>query len=78
MQGAEYEKLEDGTWYGEVSELKFTGANAPPVEECRTELREEAEDRLVFAISRHSPIPTLGGINIAVPQGESTAVVIAR
>lgn len=68
MQQADYEKLEDGTWYGEVPDLKFTWANAPTLEECRTKLRDEVEDWLIFAISRHTPIPTLGGITIAVPQ----------
>lgn len=68
MRHANYEKLEDGTWYGEVPELRFTWANAPTLEACRTKLRDEVEDWLVFAISRHSSIPTLGGITIAVPQ----------
>jgi uncharacterized protein UPF0150 len=48
--------------------LKFTWAIAPTLEECKQALRDEVEDWLVFAISRHSAIPTLDGVTIAVPQ----------
>ncbi|MDQ6908768.1 MAG: type II toxin-antitoxin system HicB family antitoxin [Chloroflexota bacterium] len=65
MEQAEYEQMEDGAWWGQVTELKFTWAIAPTLEECRQGLRNEVEDWLVFAISRHSPIPTLGGIYCA-------------
>jgi len=68
MQQAEYEQMEDGNWWGQVTELRFTWAIAPTLEECKQELRDEVEDWLVFAISRHSPIPTLDGVTIAVPQ----------
>jgi predicted RNase H-like HicB family nuclease len=68
MQHAEYEQMEDGNWWGQVAELQFTWAIAPTLEECRQELRDEVEDWLVFAIARHSAIPTLDGVTIAVPQ----------
>jgi len=43
-------------------------AIAPTLEECKQELRDEVEDWLVLAMSRHSAIPTLDGVTIAVPQ----------
>jgi predicted RNase H-like HicB family nuclease len=54
--------MEDGDWWGQVTELKFTWAIAPTLEECKRELRDEVEDWLVFAISRHSAIPMLDGV----------------
>lgn len=67
LKHAEYEKLEDGTWYGEVPDLKYTWANAPTLEECRQRLKDEVEDWLVFAIAHHHSIPTLDGVNIEAP-----------
>jgi predicted RNase H-like HicB family nuclease len=54
--------MEDGDWWGQVTELKFMWAIAPTLEECKRELRDEVEDWLVFAISRHSAIPMLDGV----------------
>ncbi len=68
MHQAEYEQMEDGNWWGQVTPLRFTWATGPTKEACAKELRDVVEDWLVFAISRHSTIPTLNGVTIAVPQ----------
>src|SRR5918994_5598449 len=48
MQRATYDKLEDGTYYGEVPGLQGLYANEPTLEACRTELQSSLEDCIVF------------------------------
>lgn len=67
MRHARYEILpEDGTYYGEIPECRGVYANAPTLEECRSELAEVLEDWLLFSIHRNLPLPPIDGIELTV------------
>ena len=48
IKRAEYKKLEDGTWFGEIPGLKGVWANGKSIEECRDELIEVTEEWLLL------------------------------
>jgi len=64
---AEYEKLKNGTYWGEISGIKGVWANANNLEDCRKELQEVLEDWLLFKISAHERVP---GFVLRIPQRE--------
>ena len=58
MRHAHYEILsDDGTCYGEIQECKGVYANAPTLEECRSELAQVLEDWLLFRIYKNLKLP---------------------
>jgi predicted RNase H-like HicB family nuclease len=60
LKKAKYEILpDDGTYYGEIPELRGVWANAGTLEECRNELREVIEDWLLVSNLRSLPIPSI-------------------
>ena len=70
MKHAHYEILsDDGTYYGEIPECRGVYANAPTLEECRSELAEVLEDWLLFSIHRNLPLPQIDGIDLTVKKG---------
>jgi predicted RNase H-like HicB family nuclease len=67
MGEAQYELLADGEgFYGEIPSCQGVYAQAETLEQCREELASTLEDWLLFRISRHLPIPTVRGIDLAV------------
>ena len=67
MRHAHYEILSDvGTYYGEIPECRGVYANAPTLEECRSELAEVLEDWLLFRIHKNLPVPKIDGIELTV------------
>ena len=50
IKKAEYKKIDDGSWFGEIPELKGVWANGNSVEECRNELLEVLEEWLLLKI----------------------------
>jgi predicted RNase H-like HicB family nuclease len=67
MRHAHYEILpDDGTYYGEIPECRGVYANAPTLEECRSELAEVLEDWLLFSIHKNFPVPSIDGIELTV------------
>lgn len=64
MERAEYEKLEDGTYYGHIPELQGVLANAPTLEACRTQLREVLEDWILLGLRLGHPLPIVDGIDL--------------
>ena len=64
IKRAEYKKLEDGTWFGEIPGLKGVWANGKSIEECRDELIEVTEEWLLLKIKDNESIPTIDGMNI--------------
>lgn len=49
LKKAKYEILkDDGSYYGEIPELRGVWANADTLEECRNELREVLEDWILI------------------------------
>ena len=64
MKRARYKILEDRTYYGWVQEFPGVWAQAPALEECRTELQEVIEDWLLLGLKLGHEIPILGGIDL--------------
>jgi len=67
MRHAHYEILaDDGTYYGEIPECRGVYANAPTLEECRSELAQVLEDWLLFRIYKNLALPKIDGIELTV------------
>lgn len=66
IKKAEYKKLENGSWFGEIPEFQGVWANAFTIEECRSELIEVLEEWLLLKIRDNDPIPTINGETIVI------------
>lgn len=66
IKKAEYKKLEDNTWFGEIPGFQGIWANAPSVESCRSELIEVLEEWILLKIKDSDPLPSVDGINISI------------
>ena len=66
MRHARYEILEDGTFYGKIPGFQGAYANAETLEGCREQLREVLEGWIVLGLRLGHPLPTVGGISLAV------------
>lgn len=67
MRHGHYEILaDDGTYYGEVPVCPGVYANAPTLEECRTELAQVLEDWLLFRIYKNLSLPGIDGVELIV------------
>ena len=64
LQRADYEKLDDGTYYGEIPGLQGVLANARTLEECRIQLREVLEDWILLGLRLGHTLPVLDGIDL--------------
>lgn len=67
MKEARYEVLEDGSFYGQIEDLKGVWANADTLEKTREELKEVLEEWIVLRLSRNLPIPSIGGVTLSAP-----------
>lgn len=59
MQHAQYERIEDGTYFGRIPGFKGVWANASTVRECRNELREVLEGWILLNIADYTPLPVV-------------------
>jgi predicted RNase H-like HicB family nuclease len=66
LRGARYDKLEDGTFYGEVPRLRGVLATADSLEDCRDQLAEVIEEWVLVRIARRLPVPPVAGIQVKV------------
>ncbi len=57
LQKARYKLLKDGSYFGEIAELKGVWANAKNLEDCRKELQGVLEDWLLLKIRDRDTIP---------------------
>ena len=57
MEQAKYKKLDDGTYFGEISALRGVWGNAKKLEDCRRELQEVLEDWLLLKVSNRETVP---------------------
>ncbi|MBL7129182.1 MAG: type II toxin-antitoxin system HicB family antitoxin [Ignavibacteria bacterium] len=64
LKKAEYKKLEDGTWFGEIPGLNGVWANGKSLEVCRDELIEVTEEWLLLKIRDNESIPIIDGMGI--------------
>lgn len=67
MKEARYETLEDGSFFGQIEELKGVWANAATLEETRKELEEVLEEWIFLRLSKNLPIPSIGGVKLSAP-----------
>ena len=68
LEKAEYKKLDDGTWFAEISGFQGVWANGNSVEECRRELQEVLEEWLILKIMDNDPIPEIEGAEIKMKE----------
>jgi len=66
MRHAQYEMLEDGTFFGTIPGLAGLWANAASLEECRDELQGTLEDWILVGVRRGHILPMIDGINLNV------------
>jgi len=64
MNRAVYEKLEDGSYSGEISDCPGTIAFGVTLTECQKELRSVLEDWLLISIRHGHDVPIIDGINL--------------
>ena len=64
MGVAVYEKLEDGTYCGEISECPGTIAFGQTLQECQAELQSVVEGWILVKIRHGDGLPVIDGINL--------------
>ena len=66
MQEAHFELMENGDYFGSIPSCQGVWADAPTVEECRTELRSVLEDWMLVGFRHSHEMPVIAGINLNV------------
>ena len=61
---AQYEILEDQTFYGEIPGLQGVYANATTLESCREQLQEVLKGWLILGLRLGHPLPEIEGIQL--------------
>ena len=64
LRQARYERLQDGTFYGQIPDFQGVYANAETLEECREQLREVLEAWIVLGLRLGHSFPTLTGVSL--------------
>ncbi len=64
MSKAEYEKLEDGTYYGKIPQCLGTIAFGKTLYECQNELESVLEGWLIVKIRHGDPLPVIDGFDL--------------
>ena len=57
LKNVQYKRLEDGTYFCEISGLKGVWANTKNLRGCRKELQEVLEDWLFLKVRDHEKVP---------------------
>ncbi|MBL8090824.1 MAG: type II toxin-antitoxin system HicB family antitoxin [Anaerolineales bacterium] len=68
MRLAEYEKLEDNTYYGEIPGFDGVWSNAQSLDACREELQSALEDWLLLGLRMKHELPVVAGINLTMAE----------
>jgi predicted RNase H-like HicB family nuclease len=68
LKKAEYKRLEDGSWFAEISGFAGVWANGETVEICRSELSEVLEEWLILKIRDNDPLPVVNGRQIKIQE----------
>lgn len=66
MSHARYERLEDGTYFGDIPGFPGLWASGETQPECARELRETLEDWVLVNVADHTPLPSVDGLTIEV------------
>lgn len=61
MKHAQYEILEDQTFYGEIVGFQGVYANADTLEMCREELQSALEGWIILGLKMDHPLPEVDG-----------------
>ena len=61
---AEYDKLEDGTFFGRIPSCKGVVAFGATLRECETELRSVLEDWVLVGLKLGHSLPVLDSIDL--------------
>ncbi len=64
MKQAVYEKLEDGTYWGEMRICPGTNAHAKTLSQCQEELREVLEEWVLQNLHDDIPLPVIAEIDL--------------
>lgn len=64
LELAQYDKLEDGSFAGEISKLKGVAAFGKTLRECEGELRSTLEDWILVGLRLGHRLPVLAGIDL--------------
>ena len=62
MKHAQYEILEDQTYYGEIPNFQGAYANAETLEDCREQLQEVLEGWIVLGLKLDHELPAVDGL----------------
>ncbi len=57
LKKAKYKILDDGTYFGEIMDLKGVWASSKTLEKCRDELREVLEDWILLKVRDGERVP---------------------
>lgn len=71
MKHAEYEILEDGTFFGTIPGFEGAFANHANLEECRNELQSVLEDWILLGLQFGDPMPVVDGLTLALEKQEA-------
>jgi predicted RNase H-like HicB family nuclease len=66
LEHSSYKKLDDGSWFAEISDFAGVWANASTVEACRKELLEVLEEWLLLKIRDGDESPPIDGIQLRI------------
>lgn len=64
LAGAEYDKLEDGSFSRRIPSCKGVIAFVKTLRDCENELRSTLEDCLLVGLKLGHPIPVISGYNL--------------
>ncbi|PLZ93518.1 hypothetical protein CEN45_08040 [Fischerella thermalis CCMEE 5198] len=64
MHKANYELLEDGTFYSEIPECPGVWASALTLEACREELQDALEGWIILGLRLGHTLPIIDGIDL--------------
>ncbi len=65
LDGAQYDKLEDGSYSGSISICPGVIAFADTLRDCERELRSVLEDWLLVGLKLGHVLPIIGGIDLS-------------
>jgi predicted RNase H-like HicB family nuclease len=64
LELARYDKLEDGSFVGEIPKLNGVIAFGESLRDCESELRSTLEDWILVGLRMGHRLPVLGGIDL--------------
>jgi len=66
MRHAQYEHIEDGTYFATIPGFEGLWANGSTEQECKRELREVLEGWILLGIAHHDTLPEVEGMRLEV------------